>query len=211
MDVFCLDVAQLMENADELLPYLSILRLNKVQGMVDSARKAQSLGVELALCYAVKYIDKNGSVPVNYYYSGSGKPILIDYPDYSVSFAHTYNMSVVAIGKVEVGVDVEYRKDIKYKYASKLLSDEEYLEFINCDESDRKHFLLDNFVKKESYVKATGVGLTTFPSKIVIPAYVSSSVSNICDDLYVLGVTMLKKEDVNIHYISLDDVLGILK
>ncbi len=207
MDVFCLNVSDITARSDELMPYLSMLRLNKMQGMVDNAKIAQSMGVELALCYAVKMIDADACIPVNYHYNSSGKPVLNDYNGYNISFSHTSGMSVVAIAKSEVGVDIELRKEIKEKYAVRLLNSAEYEEYMSSSKELKAKYLLNNFVKKESYVKATGVGLTTFPSNIQVPRHIYSSVQDICGGKYVLGVTSLQAEEVNIHSLNISQVI----
>ncbi|MFI3228756.1 MAG: 4'-phosphopantetheinyl transferase superfamily protein [Bacillota bacterium] len=211
MDIFCLDTSEFKSIKSDLTPYLSALRHSKVQSIVDCDCKVQSIGVELALCVAVRHIDSGATIPVSYYYDKCGKPVLSDYPNFNISFSHTSGMSVVAIGGSFVGVDIEKRKEINPKFADRMLNGAELKEYQLLNEDKKRRFILDSFVKKESFVKATGEGLTKFPCKISLPKEAKTHIFDIVDDKFVVAVTTLKEESVNIHLLSVARVLKVLE
>lgn len=89
-----------------------------------------------------------------------GKPYLAGYPDIHISLSHSGRLAACAVGKKPVGVDVELRKmrQNRERVARKLHAAEQEWLAARAEEEQEKAFY-DLWVRKESFLKATGEGL----------------------------------------------------
>ncbi|MEC7584666.1 MAG: 4'-phosphopantetheinyl transferase superfamily protein [Planctomycetota bacterium] len=102
-----------------------------------------------------------GVDPASLEFEGAGhdKPRLLGH-DYSFNLAHSSKLVLIAVGRDEVGVDVE-----KTRYVENLLdmarenfSKQEYGAIQRCDEPDRLAAFYRCWTRKEAFVKALGTG-----------------------------------------------------
>lgn len=91
-----------------------------------------------------------------------GKPYFIEGGPY-FNISHTKGIAVCALGEIEVGIDVGQIRGISESMEKRVLSKEER-EWVSGKEREEAFIRL--WTLKESYVKATGQGLTMNFSKI---------------------------------------------
>jgi 4'-phosphopantetheinyl transferase len=83
----------------------------------------------------------------------------------SFNMSHTAGLVVLALGQVEVGVDVERvgGSELSSSIAAWLSADE-VVEFDKLPRTSREEWLLQRWTAKEAYLKGTGVGLAGTPT-----------------------------------------------
>ena len=88
------------------------------------------------------------------------RPYLPDFEDIDFNMSHTTGMSIIAVSRVPVGADIEFRCDaIKVQSVGKrVLNEREYATVKNTTKPSENHFF-DYWTLKEAYSKATGQGL----------------------------------------------------
>ena len=136
---------------------LSDKRIEKVERLKKADKKAQSIGAELLLNYAVKQKYKT-KTPVKWSTDGNGKLYLIDYPDLYVNLSHSGCYAVCAVNNTPVGVDIQRGRECDMKMARRFFTSEETY-YINSS-LDKEHSFFKIWTRKESFVKAIGKGIT---------------------------------------------------
>jgi 4'-phosphopantetheinyl transferase len=89
-----------------------------------------------------------------------GKPFLKNYEKFHFSISHSLEWTVCAIGTKPIGIDIQLIKPISINIAKRFFSDEEYLDIISMDNSERVDYFYDLWTLKESLIKAIGMGLS---------------------------------------------------
>lgn len=93
-----------------------------------------------------------------------GKPALEEFSSYTLSFniSHSHNLALFALccGR-QVGVDVEYRRDISDypALAKRSFSPLEYTTLMQLPGQEQAHTFFEIWTRKEAYIKARGLGL----------------------------------------------------
>ncbi|NSB12641.1 4'-phosphopantetheinyl transferase family protein [Clostridium beijerinckii] len=90
-----------------------------------------------------------------------GKPYLKCYPDFKFNISHSGEFVVCAIDNKDIGIDIEYIKNIEYKEIAKKFFSENEFEYIiknNIDIQLNKFYEI--WTLKESYIKCCGQGLS---------------------------------------------------
>ena len=108
-----------------------------------------------------------------------GKPFLPDAPDFHVNLSHSGSWAVCAVSHVPLGVDIQLARPVRPAVAERFPPPERaWLASLPPTERERAFF--DLWVLKESYWKATGLGLaaglaaaafTTCPVTLSDPDY----------------------------------------
>jgi 4'-phosphopantetheinyl transferase len=94
-----------------------------------------------------------------------GKPRLRERQSPAFSLSHTDGAAAVAIGEVELGVDVEALRS-PLRELSSALNEAELAAWRRLEAEARDRWALERWVQKEAYLKATGSGLTVDPSTV---------------------------------------------
>lgn len=91
----------------------------------------------------------------------SGKPYLADYPQIHFNVSHSDKMALAVFGDTPVGCDIEAIGAPDMAVAEKFFCGEEY-DYINAaaDKSEQAERFFRLWTLKESYIKATGRGLS---------------------------------------------------
>lgn len=89
-----------------------------------------------------------------------GKPFIENVPLY-FNISHSGEWVACAISTQEVGIDIEYIKDIDLNIAKSFFCKSEYESLISKNEEDRINYFYDLWTLKESYIKWLGTGLLT--------------------------------------------------
>jgi 4'-phosphopantetheinyl transferase len=90
----------------------------------------------------------------------------------SFNLAHSHDLAVAALAEREVGVDVERLRSLARRdaIAAEILSRRELAELEALPETERDAALLAAWTRKESYLKAVGLGLALPPREVPVDA-----------------------------------------
>lgn len=153
MKVYAMNVPAINPDDGKWYKYLSKKRIEKVDRLKKNEKKAQSIGVELLLNYAV---NNDVKLSVNWDTDSNGKPYLID-SDMYVSLSHSGDYAVCAVHDKPIGIDIQQISECDMKLAERFFTAEE-ADMINKAEN-REAAFFEIWTKKESLVKVVGGGL----------------------------------------------------
>lgn len=106
---------------------------------------------------------------MSYGRSEYGKPFFLNAPDIHFNISHSATKVAVAFSDREVGCDIEEVADIELKVAERFLSKDEYLAIKARNKTeDRNEAFFRYWTLKESYMKATGLGLALAPDSFSV-------------------------------------------
>lgn len=91
----------------------------------------------------------------------NGKPCLRLHPELFFSISHSGEWVACALGKIPVGMDIQYHRKIELeKTAQKICTPEEWKFFQQvATEQEKEALFFQIWTKKESYLKYTGEGI----------------------------------------------------
>ncbi len=136
--------------------YLSEKRIKKVERLKRDIKKAQSIGAELLLNYAIKQ-ELDTLTPVQWDTDKNGKLYLTEHDNIYVNLSHSKDYAVCAIHDKNVGVDIQHKTEYDMKLAERYFCDEE-IKYVN-NHTDRQTGFFEIWTKKESFLKAVGKGI----------------------------------------------------
>ena len=116
-----------------------------------------------------------------------GKPF-IENVGLFFNVSHSKNQALLAISKdAEVGVDIEYMKDLQdaITFSNYSFSEKEKAMICKNQQID-KDVLFTFWTFKEAYIKATGTGLSVDISKINLADFYTNEVHKFGDDIWTL-------------------------
>lgn len=96
---------------------------------------------------------------INFIPNKYGKPFLKDYIGLEYNISHSNELVVCAVGDYEVGIDIEYVKDMDIDAANYVLSTDEKEEYKGISENEKLDYFYSIWTLKESFIKAKGMGL----------------------------------------------------
>ena len=150
-----LENAQIFEN---LYAGLSENRQRKIDSMRQQKGKLLSLGAGVLIDRGLKEYGLR-EARVRTAFGENEKPYFPDYPDIHFNVSHSEKMVLAVFSDTEVGCDIEHVAPIKMKIAKRFFCPSEY-EFIMQQEEEKR---LETFYRfwtlKESFMKATGLGM----------------------------------------------------
>ena len=161
MDVSELSSPALMADALKSLPWPE--RREKVRRYRFAKDQRLCLGAGLL---AEHMLREAGATNLTLAYTEHGKPYLPHHPSIHFNLSHSGTWAVCAVGDVPVGVDVETVHDHGTAVAEYCLQAEElaWLE----QAPDRALAFTRLWVRKESYIKLTGTGLSREPRSFAV-------------------------------------------
>lgn len=152
LDVFIVDARKVdLSDTDMLCDE----RREKLARLKNENAKRLSLAAELSLIQAVKSVYPSAPLPLRYKRGEHGKPYLCDYPKLYINLSHSGDYAVCVASDCEVGIDIQQIRRANFRIAERYFTSQE-CEYIGGSEA--RFFEL--WSKKESYVKATGTGIT---------------------------------------------------
>lgn len=166
--VQALDVKPLDDDStfDVCLGQVSSYRREKVMRYRFRRDRNLSLGAGLLLdallCRYYGLREKQMEYETNEY----GKPSLKGFPDIHFSLSHGGDYAVCAVGAVPLGIDIEPVRPFDREVAACFMSAEELSFLSSLPPSEQAETFIRLWTLKESYLKATGSGLSAgrFPS-----------------------------------------------
>ncbi len=157
--LFAADVSPLEDKKifDFFYSLVPASRQEKTDRMKRSRDKLLTLGAGALLYYAAaaRGVDL-GSAEICY--NANGKPYLKDYPDFHFSLSHSGSKVLCAVSDDRVGCDAEKAGRGNIKIARRYFTAQEQKFISEADDKDLAFCRL--WTLKESYLKATGTGLT---------------------------------------------------
>lgn len=104
---------------------------------------------------------------IKYKYGEKGKPGVGGGIYFNLS--HTNNKALIGFYKKDIGIDIEYKKEIEdYNGIGELVFTEEEIEYINNDSNKKKDRFYEIWTKKEAIIKSIGKGLSEEVKRISI-------------------------------------------
>lgn len=144
----------------EFCSIYSILDRNS-QEKIDTLKQKKDKVLSLAGAILLKYALKENNINnFDYNYNENNKPYL---KDVFFNKSHSGNYVICALSDSEIGIDIEKIENFNIKIAKRFFTKNEY-EFINSKQTDKEKedVFFRLWTLKESFVKATGTGLS-FP------------------------------------------------
>ena len=102
-------------------------------------------------------LDQAGIDISKIYYSKNGKP-LIENKYFSIS--HGDDVTILVIANYEVGVDIEKNRELN------TITKNFFIETFHCDKNSSSYHILEEFVKRESYIKLNRLALKNLGDNI---------------------------------------------
>lgn len=155
MKVYTMNIRGINPNDRKWYKYLSENRIEKVNRLKQKEKKAQSIGAELLLNYAV-----NGDIKttVKWDTDENGKLYLTEHKDKYVNLSHSKDYAVCAVHDKPIGIDIQYCRECDMRIAERFFTGAE-ADIIRRAPVPQKTFF-EMWTKKESLVKAVGCALT---------------------------------------------------
>ena len=88
-----------------------------------------------------------------------GKPYLKNNKDFHFNISHAGEWIVCATHCLPVGIDIEHIRHIDFDIAKRFFTNEEYMDLMTTDSSNRLSYFYSLWTLKESYIKAAGMGM----------------------------------------------------
>jgi len=151
LEIFIIDLRTL--NPDSVI--ICDERKNRVKKLNMQHSRIEAIGAEAVMNMAVRHFYPDAPLPLQYCRNSRGKPYLVDYPELFINVSHSGDYAVCAVSDTEVGIDIQKLRNANFRIAQRYFTKTE-CEYIGNDEL--KFF--ECWSKKESYVKATGTGIT---------------------------------------------------
>lgn len=155
MRVYYMNVSGIDPDDKKWQKYISKRRADKVARLKSRRHRAQSIGAELLLNYAV-----NGDIKkiVVWDTDEDGKLYLTERDRFYVNLSHSGDYAVCAKSRAPIGADIQRMGKSDIKIADRFFTPEE-AEYIKKS-ADETGAFYEIWTKKESLVKAAGKGLT---------------------------------------------------
>lgn len=146
------------ESFDQAYASVDAERKNKVDSFKFKKSKLQSLAAGVLLNRALE--DAGFDIGnVKFKYNKFGKPYIEGLPIF-FNLSHSGDYTMCVISDSEVGCDIEEIKSTEDKLAKRFFCKEEYEDIISqASDASRKNQFYRYWTLKESFIKATGLGL----------------------------------------------------
>lgn len=156
-DVRCLaNRALFLEKCKLLSPY----RQQKIALLKHGKDKCRSLAAGLLLDHALGSCglqEKSAEYEIGEW----GKPVFKYHPDISFSLSHSGDYAICTVGDGPLGNDIEQKKEGRLKVADRFFAGEELAWLYDAeDDAEREQRMFRLWTMKESFLKATGRGMS---------------------------------------------------
>ena len=145
--VFIADVSKLNRDIEAYRNYISQYRYEKAKRYKYTDDCMLSIGAELLLA---NYLGRKPCYEFDEYQKPIGEEV-------QFNFSHSGSIAVCAVSDNSVGVDVEKIRKVNIDIAKNKFCNSEYKKIMNSENPNETFF--EYWVKKESYLKALGIGL----------------------------------------------------
>ena len=135
---------------------LSDYRLERLAFLRPALNRRQSIGAELLLIKELSEQGKTVPLPLQIQADENGKPFLLK-SDIHFSLSHSGHFAACAVSDAIVGLDIQVISPNHESVSQRCFCREEQ-EYV-CSATDRDEAFTEIWTKKESYLKALGLGL----------------------------------------------------
>lgn len=148
------------EVVSQLMGAISTVKRERIRRFVKREDSLRTLMADilsrLAICRRLNI--KNSEIELNF--NRYGKPLLQGNETLHFNNTHSVSWAVSAISSVPIGVDMEQIGEVHLEIAERFFSPQEYNDLLLHKEGEaRQKYFFDLWTLKESYIKATGMGL----------------------------------------------------
>jgi len=150
------------DNFNKYSIYLDLLSLEKqilVHNFKFDIDKKLSILSDLFVRYVACMDLSLDNCELSFSKSIDGKPYLVGYPNFHYNITHTRNAIAIGFSDKPIGVDIERIKEAKLEVAERFFCKSE-LDYIISNDKDKDRLFHEIWIKKESYVKWNGKGLS---------------------------------------------------
>ncbi|AGK96293.1 4'-phosphopantetheinyl transferase family protein [Clostridium pasteurianum] len=144
---------------DKFFEYVSAEKAQRLSNFKIAEDKKRGILGELLVRYLICSKLKIKNNEIEFTTNRYGKPFLKDYIGLEYNISHSNELVVCAIGDYEVGIDVEYIKNIDFDTANYVFSPQEYEEYSHIPVYRRLDYFYSIWTLKESLIKAKGLGM----------------------------------------------------
>ncbi|MDD6920074.1 MAG: 4'-phosphopantetheinyl transferase superfamily protein [Eubacteriales bacterium] len=143
--------------------------------------------------------------------SEGGKPY-VDISNLFFNISHSKDLWVCAVDNLEVGVDIQYRKEINYKRFSRRFFTNEEIEYINSDKLDSYLTEIIKFYRiwtvKEAITKYYGLSIFDIMKRSV---YDVESKKFICDNFNLYSFSFMNNYECSVATLQEDSKYNIIE
>mgnify|MGYP003585306572 CR=1 FL=1 len=150
------------------LPYVSPARQQQAVKFLHHADAVRTIFGELLTRAAIVELLRCDNASIQFTAGKYGKPALQDAPNFHFNIAHAGDWVVGAFANVPVGIDVECVGPAEDTLATAVMSATELSHYLPMAEPERSDYFYRIWSLKESFLKATGQGLSDDPATITI-------------------------------------------
>ncbi len=121
-------IEKIMADENAIKVYFDKLEIGRIEHIMKHNKaedRARTLGVSLLLLFALEREGYKADKLPAFSYRENGKPYLKQYPEVEFSLSHAKNIITCAISNSDVGVDVEYVREIKESTIDRVFSENE--------------------------------------------------------------------------------------
>ena len=146
---------------EPLNQYISAERYERAMKFRFEADQKRPLCAGYLLNHAIKENYPELAIPVTVSYEEkNGKPYLLEHANVFFNLSHSGDYVVCVLDTVPVGIDIEKCKSFKENVARRFFAPDEYEDMMSVqDEAIRENRFYQYWVLKESFMKATGLGM----------------------------------------------------
>ena len=148
-------------NWSDWMGLVDCTRRERITQLKQTKDRVQSIGAGLLLRYSFlrEGYTKEQWSDVKIRYGASGKPDIIQYPEFCYSLSHSGKWVICGVHSKELGADIQEMRPWNMRLAKRFFATEEYERLVQAEEEQRKRMFYKMWAAKESYGKLTGDGI----------------------------------------------------
>lgn len=158
--IYTLDIEGLDPDGRDWSAQLTAGRISAASCFRQKKDRARCIGAGLLLAHAVGRHDPGHPVPPRVEKDPYGKPWLPDLPGFYFNISHSGKWVVCGVDDAPLGVDIEQIRENMMDVARRFFSSSEQNFLRTVPEEHRRAAFTELWVLRESYMKATGLGLS---------------------------------------------------
>ena len=145
----------------EWIQLLDCTRRERIVELRQKKDRIQSMGAGLLLRYS--FLKEGYAIEqwenIIIQRSTSGKPSLVQYPEFCYSLSHSGDWVICGVHSKELGADIQEMRSWKENVAKRFFAQEEYERLQGAQEEEKQNMFYKLWTAKESYGKLTGDGI----------------------------------------------------
>lgn len=165
MKIYAANIETLKAMQEELwsewIQLLDCTRRERIGELKRKKDRIQSIGAGLLLRYSFlkEGYTKEQWENVTIQCAPSGKPKIVQYPEFCYSLSHSGDWVICGVYSKELGADIQEMRPWKEQIARRFFAAEEYERIMQTESTKRQKLFYKMWAAKESYGKLTGDGI----------------------------------------------------